>query len=74
MVSRDGHFFKMTIIAHGPHIATWINGFQQTDFTDTREPNVNPRKGLRTEPGVVQLQAHDPGTDVQFKNIATKKW
>jgi enamine deaminase RidA (YjgF/YER057c/UK114 family) len=74
MVSRDGQFFKMTIIARGPHIATWVNGYQQTDFTDSRPPHTNPRQGLRTEPGVIQLQAHNPGTDVEFKNIEAAQW
>ena len=40
-----------------------------TDWTDTRSPHKNPREGLRTEPGTIQLQAHDPGTDVEFSNI-----
>jgi hypothetical protein len=74
LVSRDGEFYRMTIIACGNHIATWINGYQQTDFTDTRPPHENARNGLRTEPGVIQLQAHDPGTDVEFKNISAAKW
>lgn len=74
LVSRDGHFFRMTIIARGPHIATWVNGFQQVDWTDTRAPHENPREGLRVEAGALQLQAHDPGTDVEFKNIAVASW
>ena len=41
----------MTVIAAGPHIATWVNGHQMTDWTDIREPNENPRQGLRLEPG-----------------------
>lgn len=69
MVSRDHHDFKLTVIAHGPHIATWVNGFQQTDWVDDRPPHPNPRLGRRTVRGVVQLQAHDPETDLQFRNI-----
>lgn len=74
MVSRDGHFYRMTVLAHGPHLATWINGYQQTDFTDTRPEHENPRQGLRMAPGVIQLQAHDPETDVEFKDIAARAW
>jgi enamine deaminase RidA (YjgF/YER057c/UK114 family) len=74
LVSRDGRFFRMTIIAHGPHLATWVNGFQQTDWTDHRPPHANPRQGRRTDPGVIQLQAHDSGTDVEFKNITITEW
>jgi hypothetical protein len=31
LVSRDGEPFVMTVVAHGPHIATWVNGVQVTD-------------------------------------------
>lgn len=70
MVSRDGEFFRMTIIADGPHIATWVNGHQQVDWTDTRELHDNARKGRREKPGAIQLQAHDPETDVEFRRIS----
>ena len=69
LVSRDGEPFTMTIIALGPRICTWVNGFQVTDWIDTRKPHKNPREGLRLEPGVIQLQAHDPETDLEFRNV-----
>ena len=66
----------MTIVATGRHITTWVNGFQQTDWTDTRDLDRNPRKGARTKPGALQLQAHDAETDVEFRRIeaATAGW
>jgi Domain of Unknown Function (DUF1080)/Prolyl oligopeptidase family len=70
LVSRDNEFFTMTVLAQGPHIATWVNGFQVTDWTDTRPRNETPRRGLRTEAGTIQLQAHDPDTDIEFGVIA----
>lgn len=69
LVSRDDVPFYYTIVAQGPHIATWINGYQQIAWTDERPAHDNPRKGRRTRPGVLQLQAHDAGTDVEFANI-----
>lgn len=69
LVSRDGEPFTMTIVAKGKHIATWVNGVQVTDWSDVRPPHHNPRQGLRLEPGTIQLQAHDKGTDVAFTNI-----
>ena len=69
LVSRDDKTFTMTVIAVGPHIATWVNGYQLTDWTDTRKKHDNPRQGLRTKPGTIQLQAHDPKTAVEFSNI-----
>src|SRR5262249_23591290 len=69
LVSRDFERFSMTVIASGSHIATWVNGFQVTDWTDQRPANENPRQGRRTEQGTIQLQAHDAGTDVEFLDI-----
>jgi hypothetical protein len=69
LMSRDGHWLVQTVIAHGPHIATWVNGHQTVDWTDTREKHENPRRGLRVEPGVLQLQAHDVGTDIEFRKV-----
>jgi hypothetical protein len=39
------------------------------DWTDTRAPHANPRKGLRQEPGTIMLQGHDPTTDLSFRNL-----
>lgn len=69
LMSRDGHWLLQTVIAHGPHIATWVNGHQTVDWTDTRKKHENPRRGLRVEPGVLQLQAHDVGTDIEFRKV-----
>ncbi len=69
VVSSDREWFTMTITAAGPHLATWVNGLQVTDFTDTRPPNENARQGYRAKPGVVSLQGHDPTTDLSFRNL-----
>jgi len=69
VVSTDHQWFSMTIVAHGPHLATWVNGLQVTDFIDTRPPNESARRGYRAEPGVLSLQGHDPTTDLSFRNL-----
>jgi len=69
LVSRDGEWLTMTVIANGPHIVTWVNGFQQVDWTDKRAVHENPRRGLRLQPGTIQIQAHDPQTDFEVRNI-----
>lgn len=73
-VARDHVPFRMTAVADGPHLATWVDGFQVTDWTDTRPPHANPRQGLRLEPGTLQLQAHDPETDMEFRGIWIQPW
>ncbi len=69
VVSTDHEWFTMTILAHGPHLATWVDGIQVTDFTDTRPPRESARQGYRAQPGVLSLQGHDPTTDLSFRNL-----
>ena len=44
-----------------------------TNWTDDRPPHDNPREGKRLAPGTLQLQAHDPKTDVEFSNIRIRE-
>ena len=69
VVPNDHEWFTMTLIAHGPRIATWVNGFQITDWEDTRPADTNPRRGSKTEAGPISLQGHDPTTDLKFRNL-----
>ena len=69
VIPEDKSWFTTTLIAHGPHIAVWVDGTQVTDWTDERAPNENPRKGLRTKAGHFSLQGHDPTTDLNFRNF-----
>ena len=69
VVSSDNEFFTMTIIACGKHMATWINGIQVANFDDTREEGMDARKQARLAAGPISLQAHDPTTNLDFKNI-----
>jgi len=73
VVPNDKEWFTKTIVADGPQIAVWVNGYQVTDWTDDRKPDKNPRNGLRTEAGTLQLQGHDPTTDLSFRNIRAKE-
>jgi hypothetical protein len=67
--AQDAEWFNMTLIAVGPHISTWVNGLQVTDWHDDRKQDLNPRRGLRLQPGTLMLQGHDPESLVQFRNI-----
>lgn len=60
----------LTLLANGPQMVTWVNGVQVVEFTDTREPDENPRRGLRVEAGPIALQGHDPTTSVIFHEIS----
>ncbi|WP_050986100.1 3-keto-disaccharide hydrolase [Schlesneria paludicola] len=69
VVSDDRTWFTGTLVADGPHLATWINGTQVVDWTDERPENENPREGRRVQPGHFSLQGHDPTTDIAFRNL-----
>jgi hypothetical protein len=69
IAADNGEWFHLLLLADGPHMAAWVNGIQVSEFTDTREPDRNPRRGRRLEAGTIILQAHDPGTDVRFRRI-----
>jgi len=69
VVGNDLEWVNMTLVASGPRISIWVDGYQQVDWEDTREPNENPRQGRRVEGGHISLQGHDPTTDVLFRNM-----
>jgi hypothetical protein len=71
--ANDQEWFTKTIIAAGPHISVWVNGHQVTDWTDDRKPDPNPRNGLRLEKGTLQIQGHDPTTDLSFRNLRARE-
>jgi len=73
-MSKDGAWFTMTVVAHGNHFATWVNGVQVVDWTDHRPPSDNARTGYRSEAGHISFQGHDPTTDLSFRNIRVQEY
>jgi 3-keto-disaccharide hydrolase len=69
VMAQDFSWFSKTLIADGAHMAAWINGYQVSDWTDTRPAHENPRKGLRLAAGTIAIQGHDPTTDLRFRNL-----
>lgn len=69
VAADDQQWATITLVAAGPRLATWVNGYAVVDWVDERQPDPNPRKGLRTDPGHISLQGHDPGTSAMFRNI-----
>jgi len=70
IVARDGEFFTMTIAAHGRHMAVWVNGYPVSDWEDPHPEGTNVRKQEAVlSAGTISLQAHDPTTNLDFKNI-----
>ncbi|MFG0334543.1 MAG: DUF1080 domain-containing protein [Maioricimonas sp. JB049] len=69
VVSNDHEWFTTTLVAAGPRIAVWVDGYHVVDWEDTREPDENPRRGQRVDAGHISLQGHDPTTDLSFRNL-----
>lgn len=69
IVADDFQWFYLTLHADGDHMAAWVNGYQVSDWSDTRRPHANPRKGRRLEAGTIIIQGHDPTTDLSFRNL-----
>lgn len=67
--ANNNEWFTETLIAQGNKFATFVNGYQVLNWTDEREPNENPRKGQRLEPGHLSLQGHDPTTNLDFRSL-----
>lgn len=70
IVATDDEWFEKVIVACGGQISVWVNGIQVTDWSDQRAPHPNPRRGRRLEAGPIMLQAHDPGTILDFKHLS----
>ena len=73
IVADDESWFAKTIVAEGPHVAVWVNGYQVTDWTDKRSRHANPRRGLRKEKGTLMLQGHDDDTTVRFRGVQARE-
>ena len=74
VVANDKEWFSVTLMARGPNIATWVNGYPVVSWVDERAKNDNPRKGLRTEAGHLSIQGHDKTTDILFRNLRIAEW
>jgi hypothetical protein len=69
VVADDLTWFTKTIVADGPHMAVWVNGYQVSDWTDTRPEKESGREGKRLAGGAIAIQGHDATTDFLFRKI-----
>ncbi len=69
VIPNDGEFFTKTIVASGRRLAVWVNGYPVTDWEDPRPEGNNARENARLTAGTISLQAHDPTTNLDFRNI-----
>ncbi|MEZ5397729.1 MAG: DUF1080 domain-containing protein [Bryobacterales bacterium] len=69
IVAADGEWFYETIMAYDRHISVWVNGVQVSDYEDVKPEGSNHRKQALLRSGTISLQAHDPTTNLDFRDI-----
>ncbi|WP_437205036.1 3-keto-disaccharide hydrolase [Planctomicrobium sp. SH664] len=69
VVTNDLEWVTTTLIAAGPRMMAWVDGYPVVDWEDTRAADENPRKGLRLDAGHISLQGHDPTSDISFREL-----
>lgn len=69
IAGETNQWATVVLQVEGPSMSAWVNGIQVSDWTDTREVNENPRRGLRLEAGTIMIQGHDPKTNALFKQF-----
>ena len=55
---------RLTVMAQADLMRTWVNGVPALIWSDDRAADENPRKGRRFKRGTIQIQGHDPSTDL----------
>ena len=63
---HKGGWNQVRVIAKGNHFQLFINGKLSSEFTE------NLKKERRLHSGMIQLQLHDPGMIVHFKDLRIK--
>ncbi len=72
-VVPDNEWFTEDIIAKGDSITVKYKGRTIAQWTQPADWNgTSDFKGRRVGPGTIALQAHDPGSEVWYKNIRIK--
>jgi hypothetical protein len=67
---QDNQFFRLTVVANGHHLATWVNGYQTMDFEDPRMEGPDALIQTRSTPGPIRLAADNASSSLDFKGIA----
>jgi len=69
-VAKDGEWFDYDIMVDGKHIVVMINGRIVSAYT---EPDDLDRPERQLSAGTFALQAHDPGSKVEYKDLKVKR-
>jgi hypothetical protein len=72
--AKDNAWFEMHITVQGKHIVVKVDGKKVVDYTEPADVKPNPQGFVRVlDKGTFALQAHDPESQVSYKNLRVKK-
>ncbi len=69
----DGQWFELHIVVKGKRVETYVNGTRLVDYSEP--PGQQPGRSFTRviDQGTFALQAHDPNSEVWFRNIRVKR-
>lgn len=68
--AADNTWFELTVRVEGKHVTTFVDGKQIVDYTEPADPQrPADMAGRILGSGTIALQAHDPGSEVHYRNI-----
>jgi hypothetical protein len=71
---KDDEWYTQEIIVQGRHVELKVNGKTMVDFTEPEnQPAFDDTFERRLGNGTFALQAHDPESKAQFRNLRVKK-
>ena len=72
--AKDGTWFEMHIAVQGKHAVVAVDGKKLVDYTEPADKET-PKDGFVRviSEGTFALQAHDPASEVHYRNIRVKK-
>jgi hypothetical protein len=72
--AKDGKWFEMHIAVQGKQVVIKVDGKTVVDYTEPADQKPAPGGFVRViSEGTFALQAHDPNSEVHYKNIRVKK-
>jgi Domain of Unknown Function (DUF1080) len=72
-VAKDNEWFTMRIKVEGKHIVTTVNDRVISDYTEEEKPERPKNFADRlVSHGTFAIQGHDPGSQVQYRNIKVR--
>lgn len=68
--AADRQWFEMTVRVEGKHVTTFVDGKPIADYTEPADPQRPAEMAGRVlGSGTIALQAHDPDSEVHYRNI-----